>query len=685
VSQDFFAELQLEFLVESLFMMEQYEEGMLALENQEASDEVMAQIFRVARSIKGGAAAVGFQDLAGFAHVVEDLLSLVRTHTSLISPEIISLLLESGDVFRNRLTDLQAGNAGEWDTSELKGRLVVKVQECNAKVGNAPAPAAPAAPAVPAVEAAAPELTFPGEPVAAATPTPEPVAPVAAAPAAPAPEEDHCNHELLAELMAQMGGEAPAAAPAPEAAVPSAAPAPPKLELVPNPAPVVAAAPVAKPGAAKPAASAGDGGAKGKPTNNSGASGTQIKVDIGRVDSVLDAVGEIVVLKNQLVHDDMVRDGEHPRVAAIVDQLDKLVRELYDKTLSIRMTPLKSLFIKIQRLVRDVSLQLGKPVNLKLQGEETEVERTVFEVLGDPLVHLVRNSMDHGIEKPEGRKEKGKPATATVVVSAKQVGGTVVIEITDDGGGISREKVLKKAMEKNLVPAGRDPETLRDEEVFQFIFAPGFSTAEKITDLSGRGVGLDVVRSNLEKVHGKIDITSKKDVGTTFRLSIPLSTAITDGILVAAQGSRYILPIHSIREIVRAVPKDYTNISGVGRVVKIREVLIPVCEAERVLGQVITATGKNPAQLTENEAQSLRSRRGETMLIIIESMHGQVAFPVDDVLGQAQVVVKPLQAGSQIPEVAGAAILGDGRTVLILDPQALVNRRHQSNQTEAAA
>lgn len=652
MSDDFFAELQQEFLTESSFLLDQYEEGMLALEGGNAAEEVMAQIFRVAHSIKGGAAAVGFTDLSQFAHVAEDLLAHLRVHPDLVSPDCVSLLLESGDVFRSRIKELQAGNPGEWDVSELKSRLVQKLKELEG-VGDAPAPApAPAAP----------EAPVPFE-----MPAPAPV------------EEDPCNHELLAELMAQMGGGAEAS---PAAAPGASAPAEPVLSVIPTPAPAAAPIPAAK--SAAPAKETKDPvKPKASPPAGGSGNGGSIKVDISRVDSVLDAVGEIVVLKNQLVHDDLVRDGEHPRISAIVDQLDKLVRELYDKTLSIRMTPLKTLFLKIQRLVRDVSLQLGKPVNLQLEGEDTEVERTVAEILGDPLVHLVRNAMDHGIEKPEIRQQKGKPATASLTVSARQAGGTVVIEIIDDGGGISREKVLKKAIDKGLIPPGRDPDSLRDEEVFQFIFAPGFSTAEKVSDLSGRGVGLDVVRSNLERVQGKIEITSKPDIGTTFRLNIPLSTAITDGILVTAGASKYILPIHSISEIVRVVPADYTDISGHGRVVNIRDSLIPVIESGRVFGKLKHLNLE--AGSAESSKETLRARRGETMLIIIESLKGKAAFPVDDVLGQAQVVVKPIQAGAHIPEVAGAAILGDGKTVLILDPQSLVSPPEARDASEAEA
>ncbi|MNS74459.1 Chemotaxis protein CheA [compost metagenome] len=490
--------------------------------------------------------------------------------------------------------------------------------------------------------------------------------------AEPSSDEDFTNHELLAELLGQLSPEDRAEFEAAEAATKSTAPV---LTVVAEKTPVVeapvaAATPV--PAAKAPAAAAkasGSGDGSGKAKNQTSA----IKVDTGRVDSVLDAVGELVVLKNQLVHDETVRSGVNLRLEGIVDQLDKAVRELYEKTLSIRMTPLKSMFIKIQRIVRDVSIALDKPVDLQLIGEETEVERTVFELLGDPLVHLVRNAMDHGIEKRETRLEKGKPATAKVMVSAKQNGGNVIIDIVDDGGGINREKVLAKAIDRGLVPQGMDPNSIPDEQVFQFIFNAGFSTADKISDLSGRGVGLDVVKSNLDKINGKINIYSKPGQGSTFRLTIPLSTAITDGIIVALDGARYILPIYSIREIVRVLPKDYTNISGAGRVANIRGLLLPVIDVSKTLGDINWDLNKKDETYAQRRGNSLSARREETMLVIIESMTGQMAFPVDDVLGQAQVVVKPISTGQHIPEVAGAAILGDGRTVLILEPGALVS------------
>ncbi|MDG0815290.1 chemotaxis protein CheA [Bdellovibrio svalbardensis] len=678
----FFEELQSDFLNESAFMLEQYEESMIKLETSQEPAKDLTDIFRVAHSVKGGAAAVGLMDLAKFAHVMEDLLDLLRSRPELVNPNAISLLLVSGDELKNRIAALQQGQGGPWDTSALKAQLIEITESLSGKKKKHHEPEE-VTPVSEEVKEQAPDDFF------AVTPAAEAVS--ASAP----PEEDFTNHELLAELLAGLSPEdqaefraqeAAAAAPAPALHV---APAPePVVEMEEKAAPVVAApvAPVAlkvvpKAAAPTPPKAAGDGGG---PKGPSKPAASAIKVDTGRVDSVLDAVGELVVLKNQLVHDETVRSGVNLRLEAIVDQLDKAVRELYEKTLSIRMTPLKSMFIKIQRIVRDVSLTLDKPVDLQLVGEETEVERTVFELLGDPLVHLVRNSMDHGIEKRETRQQRGKPATAKVTVSAKQNGGNVVIEIIDDGGGINREKVLGKAIERGLVPQGVDPATIPDETVFQYIFQPGFSTADKISDLSGRGVGLDVVKSNLDKINGKINIMSKSGVGTTFRLTIPLSTAITDGIIVALDGARYILPIHSIREIVRVQPKDYTNVSNAGKVASIRGLLLPVIDVSKTLGSINWKLNKKDDMLVKRSETSLSARREETMLVVIESMTGQMAFPVDDVLGQAQVVVKPITTGVQIPEVAGAAILGDGRTVLILDPSALVNNIARNRDVAAA-
>ncbi|MGZ3745314.1 MAG: Hpt domain-containing protein, partial [Pseudobdellovibrionaceae bacterium] len=383
----FFVELQMEFLNESAFLLESYEESMMSLENGTNPAEDLSQIFRVAHSVKGGAAAVGLPDLCKFAHIMEDLLSGLRANPELVNSDVISLLLRSGDELKKRISSLQKGENHPWNPSALEQELIQAHEDLTGSKSHSHSEVA--APVI-ETKAEAPDDFFP---------SPAPVI------VSETPPEEFANLELMAELMAQMSPEDRAAFEQKETQ-------PAEKPVSPTPA----ASPVKEPPS--------NSGAVSKAAQKS--QNVVIKVDTGRVDSVLDAVGELVVLKNQLVDDDYIKGGGNLRLEGIVDQLDKAVRELYEKTLSIRMTPLKSLFVKIQRIVRDVSLSLNKPVDLQLIGEETEVERTVFELLGDPLVHLVRNAMDHGVENSQVRAERNKPATAKVMVSAKQSGGNVI-------------------------------------------------------------------------------------------------------------------------------------------------------------------------------------------------------------------------------------------------------------------
>lgn len=655
---DFLEELKRDFLNEALFMMEQYEESMLALESAQEPQEHIGRIFRVAHSIKGGAAAVGFEDLSHFAHKAEDLLSILRVYPEKITTEIITLFLSVGDQFKLRLQQLQAADTSPWEVSDLTAQLKKWIEHFQNTTDTATAattPVACASTAEQATPSCTDDLFFP-----AAAPA-EPQAPAAEAVPVPAPAatEDVTNYELLAELEAQIAAQELQNVSV--EAVPVSEPVP-EVEVKAPSAPIATVA-------AKAPVSEVQASAK-KPAQENAI----LKVDSQRVDAVLDVVGEIVVLKNQLLHSDAIRTGVDQRLNFIVDQLDKSIRDLYEKTLGIRMTPLKSLFMKLQRTVRDVSVKLQKPVDLQLLGEETEVDRSVFELLGDPLMHMARNAMDHGIENPEERKAAGKPAQAKLTISAKQMGGSVLIEIAEDGRGISREKILKKAMEKGLINADTPTQEMSNEQVYQFLFAPGFSTAEVVTDLSGRGVGLDVVRSNIEKVKGSIRIISEFGKGTTFQISIPLTTSITDGIVVAILGHKYMIPIHSIREIVQFKDEEVTQVANVGQVLKIRDRLTPVLNLEKTL---INLNLNNSAESTEVQ------EREQKTYIVLESARGQTALKVDDVIGQSQVVAKPLQVGHPVPEFSGAATLGDGRTILILEPNALTQGMVESKKEAA--
>ena len=377
-----------------------------------------------------------------------------------------------------------------------------------------------------------------------------------------------------------------------------------------------------------------------------------IKVDSDRVDLVMDLVGELVVIKSQLLQDATIKAMASPRVESVLSLLDKTVRELYDKALSLRMTSLKSMFLRVERAVRDTSIKVEKEVVVTTDGSETELDRAIIDQLGDPLMHLARNAVDHGIEDPLERFDAGKPIIGSLRVSARNRGSNVVIEISDDGRGLDPEKIARKAIEKGLVNP-KEIQGARAETIYRLMFLPGFSTAEKVTDISGRGVGLDVVKTAVESLKGQIEIDSKSGQGTTFRLVLPLTTAILDGVIVRVGGHRYILPIELISEFVNLRPGMITTVDA-GKVLKIRDNFIP--------------------------AISLASNFGiesgdEELAVIVKTLGRQIGLLVDEVAQQSQVVLKSLNTGqNNIPGVSGAAILGDGRVALVLDPAGLTNK-----------
>jgi two-component system, chemotaxis family, sensor kinase CheA len=390
---------------------------------------------------------------------------------------------------------------------------------------------------------------------------------------------------------------------------------------------------------------------------------TTIKVDSARVEMLLNIVGELVVIKSQILNE-VLHLKKEPRLVSVVALLDKTIRELQGRTLSMRLTPLKSLFLKMQRVARDLSLRLGKPLEIVLSGEEIEIDRTLVESLSDPLMHLVRNCMDHGLETAELRREKGKPEKGRLTLAAQQVGDRVLLQIADDGAGINRERVIKKAVEAGLVGAQVDSAKLSDAEVFEFLFAPGFSTAEKVTDISGRGVGMNVVKEALSALKGRIEVESEFGKGACFKISVPSTTAITDGMLVSVEGRTYILPMHGIRELVDAGASEHVQLQSGQRLLKVRETLFPICP--------LAAQLRNAYAACPQGAHS-KVASGREMAIVYEHETGCVALEVDAVLGQAQVVTKPLRGRAQQSDgIGGAAILGDGKVALLLDIDALL-------------
>lgn len=384
---------------------------------------------------------------------------------------------------------------------------------------------------------------------------------------------------------------------------------------------------------------------------------SSVRVRTDRLDRLIDMVGELVIAQSMVAQDETVLSGAHYALASKVTHTGKIVRELQDLSLSMRMVPLKATFQKMNRLVRDLAHKIGKSVEFVTEGEDTEIDRNMVDVLNDPLVHMVRNAVDHGLETPEQRVAAGKPASGTVRIVAYHAGGSVVVELQDDGKGLDREGILKKAIAKGLIDSDRAEKGMSDSEVFNLVFAPGFSTAEQVTDVSGRGVGMDVVKRSVEALHGRIDIASEKGRGATFSIRLPLTLAITDGMVVKVGGERYIIPTNNIALTFRPDQRALSTVTGRGELVNLRGELLPIFRLHRLFGLQNAAEDPTNALLVvvgDGSDGSNGTRR--------------CALLVDELLGQQQVVAKALgEYIGKIQGVSGAAILGDGRVGLILD------------------
>jgi len=447
-----------------------------------------------------------------------------------------------------------------------------------------------------------------------------------------------------AALAAALPRHAPGAAPA-LAPVPAAAPAP--APAVPN---------VTEPAPAAEHVERRQGerrqGDRRQGERRAGADeAASVRVRTDRLDRLVDLVGELVIAQSMIAGDDALAGAlaTHHALAKKVAHAGKIVRELQDLSMAMRMVPLKPTFQKLARLVRDVAAKLGKDVELLTAGEETEVDRTMADVVGDPLVHMVRNALDHGLETPAEREAAGKPRRGRVTLAASHAGGSVLLELTDDGRGLSRERIARKAVERGLLESDRG---MTDAEVYQLIFAPGFSTAEQVTDVSGRGVGMDVVKRNIESVRGRVEITSTPGAGTTFSVRLPLTLAVTDGMLVRVGRERYVVPLTNIHLSFRPEAAALQTVGGRGEVVTLRGETMPVVRLHRLFG--VAGAAEDPS--------------AALLMIVGDGRRRRSALLVDELLGQQQVVAKGLGDGlARVRGVAGGAILGDGRVGLILD------------------
>ena len=417
-------------------------------------------------------------------------------------------------------------------------------------------------------------------------------------------------------------------------------------------APTTASAPVATP---KPAARPAP---KAEKASAATMESSTLRVSVEKVDQLINLVGELVITQAMLAQNSKnVDTALYQQLASGLADLERNTRDLQESVMSIRMIPMSVVFSRFPRMLRDLAGKLGKKVEFVTHGEATELDKGLVEKITDPLTHLVRNSCDHGIELPAERIAKGKPEHGTITLSASHQGGSIVIEVRDDGKGLSREKLLKKAREKGIDA----PDSMTDQEVWSLIFAPGFSTAEVVTDVSGRGVGMDVVKKNITSLGGTVEIDSAEGYGMSVKVRLPLTLAIMDGMSVGVGEECYILPLSSVVESFQVQPGMIRTIGGSGRVVEVRDEYMPVLELEQVFDV--------PRFDFENVS---------AILVVVEAEGGRVALLVDELLGQQQVVVKNLEANyRRVDDVSGATIMGDGRVALILDVGSLVRRsRH---------
>lgn len=664
------------------------ETGLLELDPAAIDNETVNAIFRAAHSIKGGSATFSFTAVSEFTHVLETLLDQVRDGSRSISQDEIDLFLESVDCLRGLVESLQAET--EVDTthsSEL-------IQRFEAILNSDGSGAAAGTTDVPEAEQAGSgwRVQFNPEPQILATGN-EPLrmfgllrelgdlkvmTATEQLPDFGTMQVESCylswtleltntdaSREQISEIFEWVEDDAeiiieplvatatPQASALDEAStdeqtdpieMPDTSVAPPEVEV--NKAVVAAAKSKA------PKAEAGS-----------------IRVDIDKIDTMINMVGELVITQSMLgqIGDEFTAD-KLPKLQAGLQDLERNVQVLHESVMRVRMLPISFTFNRFPRMVRDLSRQLDKKIELEVRGEGTELDKTVMEKIGDPLVHLLRNSLDHGIETPAERIAAGKPETGNVLLVASHQGGNVVIEISDDGRGLPKDKIRAKAEANGLVAPG---DTLSDDQIHDLIFQPGFSTAETVSDVSGRGVGMDVVRKNILALGGSVSVSSEEGVGSTFTIQLPLTLAILDGQLVRVGKEIYVFPLVSIVESLSVKAKQISTVGESADLLKLRDDYIPIIPLYEAFG-------------IQPDSRDIES----SLVVVVESEGVKVGLVVDELLAQQQVVIKSLESNyKRVEGISGATILGDGTVSLILDIAGVVKmaERLNTDSKEAAA
>ncbi|ELP26328.1 chemotaxis protein CheA [Pantoea eucalypti] len=639
------------------------EQHLLGLDPQEPDSEQLNAIFRAAHSIKGGAGTFGFTVLQETTHILENILDGARRGEMQLSTDIINLFLETKDIMQEQL---DAYKTAQEPNAESFKYICEALRQLALEAKGLP------------VEAPASVATASAEPASTSGLRVQLI------------DLKEKEVDLMLEEMSNLGtltnvqkgsnmldvcidgvgkddivavlcfviDEAQIRFPAADDAVAEpvavAAPAAPVVEEV-HTATVtelpVAAAKRETKRAAAPAKSS---------------ESTSIRVAVEKVDQLINLVGELVITQSMLAQ----RSGEldpvaHGDLLNSMGQLERNARDLQESVMSIRMMPMEYVFSRFPRLVRDLASKLGKEVELTLLGSSTELDKSLIERIIDPLTHLVRNSLDHGIETPEKRLVAGKVATGNLTLSAEHQGGNICIEVSDDGAGLNRERILAKALSSGL-PVH---ENMSDEEVGMLIFAPGFSTAEQVTDVSGRGVGMDVVKRNIQEMGGHVEIASKQGKGTTIRILLPLTLAILDGMSVRVANEVFILPLNAVMESLQPRAEDLKPMAGGECVLEVRGEYLPLVELWNVF-----------------DVQDAKTEATQGIVVILQSAGKRYALLVDQLIGQHQVVVKNLESNyRKVPGISAATILGDGSVALIVDVSALQSLNREKRVAGAAA
>ncbi|MCR9001976.1 chemotaxis protein CheA [Rahnella perminowiae] len=653
------------------------EQHLLLLDPQAPDIEQLNAIFRAAHSIKGGAATFGFTVLQETTHLLENLLDGARRAEMSLSTDIINLFLETKDIMQEQLDAYKSSRDPDAESFEYICAALRQLA-LEAQQAREPAPDLHVVEALAAAETAAPA------PVAAAgkgdlrvrlsgLKTQEiPVMleelgnlgeikdPVQTDDSVEATlittvTEDDIVAVLCFVLEPEQISFTHAPASAPAVAVAASAPAVAEVAAAPavvaRQAPVLVAVPNSEPAKAR---------APKAPES------TSIRVAVEKVDQLINLVGELVITQSMLAQrSDLLDPVVHSDLLNSMGQLERNARDLQESVMSIRMMPMEFVFSRFPRLVRDLASKLNKQIELTLLGSSTELDKSLIERIIDPLTHLVRNSLDHGVETPEVRLANGKEPTGNLTLSAEHQGGNICIEVIDDGAGLNRERILAKAASQGMNVS----DNMSDEEVGMLIFAAGFSTAEKVTDVSGRGVGMDVVKRNIQEMGGHVEIHSQQGKGTTIRILLPLTLAILDGMSVKVGKEVFILPLNAVMESLQPLSEDLHPLAGGERVLQVRGEYLPLVELYNVF-----------------DVEEAKTEATQGIVVILQSAGRRYALLVDQLIGQHQVVVKNLESNyRKVPGISAATILGDGSVALIVDVSALQSLNRDKLATGATA